>query len=698
MKRIYVIIGLILFIFLIASCGANEPEAREEITIEYKAQTGGYVKGTTTQRARVVPGEDFTFEKVSARPYEGYRFVGWSDGKKDAERQDTVCQSITLTAEFEKINYATVTYIAEAGGIIQGEFFQTLELGQSTSAVRAVAKEGYAFTGWSDGVKTEERTDTIDGDKEIRALFSRLVLVEYKATEGGYIIGNANQRLLDGASGTTVMAASEKGYRFMGWDDDVKKSSRSDTPTESHTYTAIFKRYYNISFTCDASKGTITGRTEQEVIEGEMSYKVTVKANDGYSFLCWSNGEASPTISVEATQSETIEAYFTYESAGLPVISIDTDGGRDITSKDYYLDCIVTVLDSENGFNIKDATGQIKGRGNSTWNAPKKPYKIKFEEKQNLFGFGKSKDWVLLTNYIDKSLLRNYLAYQIGLGFEYLGESPNCIPVEVYLNGSYNGVYLLCEQVEVNKHRVEVDEDTTYPESSSYLVEMDGWADGTCASVPDHLNNNRKYSIKFPDEEELTNVHVQYIEAYLKGALAAASGDDYEQVKKFIDVDSFAQGYIVVELLKCPDVDYSSVYMHKEANGLLYYGPLWDFDMALGNVNHKGGDAQRYDYLFAKNKNPWFNKLLQHEEFKALVGKYLLEYEEAIRQIINDCFDYAYSKEDAFKKNFEKWDILDIYVWPNPQYIVDLKTWEAQVEYARDYLNKSLDFLLKTYG
>ena len=99
---------------------------------------------------------------------------------------------------------------------------------------------------------------------------------------------------------------------------------------------------------------------------------------------------------------------------------------------------------------------RIKLRGNSTLGAAKKPFRIKFDSKQSLFGLEKSKDWVLLANYYDKSNLRNYLAYLTANKMTNLGFQPSSIFVDVYFNGEYYGLFTLCEQMEVNPGRVDI--------------------------------------------------------------------------------------------------------------------------------------------------------------------------------------------------------------------------------------------------
>lgn len=662
----------------------------------YLATQGGTVLGETSQN--VVLGKEG--EVVTAKPDDGYKFVGWSDGVTDRTRCDTAEGELILTARFEKLIYVTATYSAGKGGKINGFDEQTVEAGKETKSVVAVPNDGYRFLGWDDGNKSPERFDIVNSDVTYTAIFSDGVNIEYLVGEGGTVTGELTQKVKWDTSSTPVCAYANEGYRFVGWSDGVLEAERSDMIEVDTSVTAYFKRIYYFTFECDEKYGTLKGELSQECLDGDKTEAVVAEAKDGYNFICWSNGYTNPVLSITAKQDENLRAYFCEASSGLPVISITTENGAKINSKDVYVNCVITINDTERGtHHVLEEAAKIKGRGNSTWTKfDKKPYKFKFDTKQNLFDNGKAKDWVLLADYIDNSLIRNYLAYEIGEEFSTLRATPDCQSVELYLNGEYRGVYLLCEQIEINNHRVEISEDEAVVDTG-YLVEMDGWTDTVQVSVPDQLSSSRKYTIKAPDSDVITNEQKEFIKKYLTEALSAARGTDYELVKEYIDVESFAQAYIVYELFKNPDTNYSSVYFYKDAGGKLVCGPLWDFDMSVGNVNHKGnGVFESTKTLWSKDQNPWFNALINnHEEFRALIAEQLLAYDDIIRDTLERRYIEVYQHADAYKKNFEKWDVIGKNTWTNPPYIVKIKTWEEHVEYTRAYLLDSLDYLIEYY-
>ncbi|MBQ9287190.1 MAG: CotH kinase family protein, partial [Bacteroidaceae bacterium] len=169
------------------------------------------------------------------------------------------------------------------------------------------------------------------------------------------------------------------------------------------------------------------------------------------------------------------------QNTGLPIVRILTPGGVDITSKDNWLG--YTWLRIENADGTVDYDGQIsiRGRGNSTWNYPKKPYAIKLDKKSEILGMPKHKRWVLLANWKDRTLMRNDAAFWLstnsGLPYTVRGQF-----VEVELNGKIMGNYYLCEQIKVDDNRVDITEMEAQehnPENltGGYLVELDTYYD-----------------------------------------------------------------------------------------------------------------------------------------------------------------------------------------------------------------------------
>ncbi len=505
---------------------------------------------------------------------------------------------------------------------------------------------------------------------------------------------------------------------------------------------------YKITFACDETMGTLDGETSQTVYEGFDATTVKAVAKEGYTFACWSDGTQTPEITVTAEKKANLTACFVPKSTGLPVITINTENGKaDVITLDDYINCEITLFDnSGKGDSVGSAVAEIKGRGNSTWTKfDKKPYKFKFDKKQDLFGYGKEKTWVLLADARDYSLLRNMLALNAGLSMSELDFTSKGQSVELYLNGEYRGVYYLCEQIQVKENRVNItaedkgvdlnNDGIIDPDSIGYLVEMDAWATDSANKYLDNYNKDgdvfvkidggqKAFTIKDPEDvffdengefdADKAKPYLDYIQAYLQechnAIYAEKTEENYDKLCKLIDVKSFAQAYIIFDLFKNPDTNYSSVYYYKDVNGKLVADPLWDFDMAIGNVTHKSGagtnaqDFRNTETLWTAEKNNWCNQLLQFPEFKALVGAELVANEAKIMASIASDLKYAKDHADAYKKNFEKWNLINnpsatdkMGGWSVPSDFKNFDTWEEHLAYIENYLNESYAYLKIAY-
>ena len=164
-------------------------------------------------------------------------------------------------------------------------------------------------------------------------------------------------------------------------------------------------------------------------------------------------------------------------NTGLPVVYVDTEGGKGVYSKTEYVPASLYINGAGKYETLQPVSCSIRGRGNTTWTWPKKPYLIKLEEKASVLGMNKHKRWVLLANFMDRSLMRNLVSMKVA-SLTSLDWTPGCVPVEVVLNGKHQGSYLLIEQVRVDKHRVNITE--MKPEDNAgdaltggYLLELD---------------------------------------------------------------------------------------------------------------------------------------------------------------------------------------------------------------------------------
>ncbi len=287
--------------------------------------------------------------------------------------------------------------------------------------------------------------------------------------------------------------------------------------------------------------------------------------------------------------------------------------------------------------------------------------------------------------------------------------------VDLYLNGQYEGVYLLCDQIETGEGRVDIDESLASDGVNGCLLEMDS-IDHLEADPDEILGttyfqvDDEYYSIKTPDtddEDYLSDpsIYVDYISNYLEEVDDALNGNDYSKVTDLIDIQSFADTYIVQELMDNPDVGYSSFYLYKDKDGKLFAGPVWDFDIAAGNIDYDMGDSYECSPdsgLWAATANPFYSKLLSFTDFDTEVTKELTDHEEDLEDVINlldiDNPNGIYQQyKNAMNRNFDRWNIMGQYTWPEPMTVYLLNSFEKQQKYLYVWLNERLEYIKTRY-
>ena len=312
----------------------------------------------------------------------------------------------------------------------------------------------------------------------------------------------------------------------------------------------------------------------------------------------------------------------------LPVIYIDVEDGKTVVSKDEYLNCTVTVdynsyEGSEEFDEIVSLSAGVRGRGHSSWELEKKPYKLKFEEKASLFGLTKAKKWVLQANHTDRTLFRNTLAMRMGAVLDNMPFVPHSYPVDLFVNGEYAGVYTLTEQIEIHKGRIEGEEDSTEIDTD-YLIEMG--EDETKTSFGSNVFHSALelfMAIKNPSEDVLTKEQYDFVRDYFnKADDAVKKGEGYEE---YIDVDSLIDWFILDEFSYNLDCTFrrSGIYL-KRKGGKIYLASPWDFDCAFGNfsldnyeytgwISLGNTKTDNYDEYIKTN---WMDYLLKNDAFK----------------------------------------------------------------------------------
>ncbi|MBR6119856.1 MAG: CotH kinase family protein [Oscillospiraceae bacterium] len=418
--------------------------------------------------------------------------------------------------------------------------------------------------------------------------------------------------------------------------------------------------------------------------------------------------------------------------SGLPVLYVNVDESAEgygtvaemNASPDHSVSCTGSIsLDVPEGYtgDYSDAAlsdlnnvklEYIRGRGNSTWQADKKPYKIKLDKGQNLLGMGKNKHWVLLANRFDQSLLRNRLISYIGsaMGLAY---TPKMLPVELVINGEYYGSYLLAEQIRVDKTRVNIDElgpeDNEEPEvSGGYLLALRGDADKPTEDGSFTTENGVGFLFESPEfdfsegaEESGTQAQRDWICDYLQKTENAILGENLcdengVSYQAYMDLQSAADFWWINIFSDSYDAfRTSSTYLYKPRNDKLYWGPLWDFDLTMGN-----GSAEGQGYNIGapmlwldelRDRDPAFTALLR-ERWQLLDG--------ILEDIVRDDGVLDRMAEEiriSWQADADRWGEWIAAVKPLTDLDTEVRDLKDFIRSQREWMGGNLDDLSKVY-
>lgn len=368
---------------------------------------------------------------------------------------------------------------------------------------------------------------------------------------------------------------------------------------------------------------------------------------------------------------------------GIPVVYITTADARPVVSKKEYIQGNIHITCPTNPIHdLRETTIKIRGRGYSTWLAPQKPYKIKFEKKTSLLGMPAGKSWVLLANYLDRTKLRTDIAFHLGQ-MSVLEWTPHGRFVDLYINEVYQGNYYLCEHISISKNRVNVGDD-------GYILEVDQKSHLDSSDVyfetPHHY-----FNIKDPDvlyESTQYDWIVSTINSIEETLFSPDFLDAEKGYHKCVDLNSFADWYIINELTKNNDaIFWSSCYMNIVPNGKLKMGPLWDFDLAFGNYS----ENKMYDpSSFWVRQASWIRRMWEDPEFVSLVRQRFDYFKSRMDEIYTLIDEDANLIKTSVNKDDEVWNTMTrnigvtYYIWGS---------FEAEVEWVKYFLRQRMAWL-----
>ena len=382
--------------------------------------------------------------------------------------------------------------------------------------------------------------------------------------------------------------------------------------------------------------------------------------------------------------SETYQINIT-KFTGLPIVYLETDGSVQIDSKDDYVLGDTNIDGGRNYENFPSAPMKIRGRGNSTWEFPKKPFQMKLDDKAEFLGMPNDKKWLFLAEYADKTMLRNTIAFEMGY-ISHLDWTPEAEFAEVYINGDYNGTYNITQKVEESDNRVAIGD-------TGYLLELDQLErlDSDDVYFESAVTERFIINIKEPNldagSDEFTYIE-NLITNFENNLFSQNFADEATGYRQYIDMDSFIDWFLISEITKNVDsMFFSSIFLNVMPGEKIKMGPLWDFDLSFGNVDYADS---RYPEGWWVKYNPWYERLFEDPAFVEAVRNRFEYFNNNRDYILNKIDTYAEKLKWAQEENDDKWQTIGVYVWPNP---VIFDTYQEEVDHMKAWYETRMDWL-----
>lgn len=403
-------------------------------------------------------------------------------------------------------------------------------------------------------------------------------------------------------------------------------------------------------------------------------------------------------------------------TSNLPIVIIDTSGEwiRDEPKIPARMKIIYDESGGRNTLNSQhiDFEGKIgiELRGKTSLGFPKNQYGVEVQDDEgndkdaSLLQLPAESDWVLNGPYADKTLIRNYLAYEFSNRIGRYASRTKF--VEMFLNDSgdatigdkhYVGVYLLIEKIKRGKDRVDIRPLKPADSTGGYILKIDkmDWYETYFST----RYGTRLFHV-YPKGHELSDAQKAWIQNYMSEFEVALAGKDFKDPErgyaKYIDIDAFIDHFIINELFRNIDGFRNSTYMYKDSGGKLTMGPVWDFNLSMGNAVFNEG-WKTDGWLIYTNPVPfWWNRLLKDRNFRQkLVKRWqtLRRDELATSRFLDEIDKTAEYLSEAQKRNFQRWPVLGRQVFANPG--PGPLTYEQELEQVKTWLKARLKWMDK---
>lgn len=438
----------------------------------------------------------------------------------------------------------------------------------------------------------------------------------------------------------------------------------------------------------------------------------------------------------------------------LPRVDIATEGRVDIVSKEEYINATISVSRCGEKYVFTGSAAKIRVRGNSTAVAPKKPYRIKFEEKQSFLGLNDGnefKNWCLMADYYDGSMLRTWATFNFAkVLLEDKYYSADCTPVEVYVNGKYNGVYLLCEHTQINEERIDIpkkeDADTEL-ETGYLLIGQGGRTDepGTVVVYPgitvtDRNGQQMKYgSMNFAlSGSEYTSAQKKYVSDYVSGVFKVVASAVYENkyynlsrngkltektdftgktaeekqietISAVFNIESAVAMCVLDEIVKNLDAMTFNMYvdLSPEGDGVLTLAAPWDFDFAMANTHYSsthstsGFYATNLSYSEGTRVNLWYVMLGHIDWFEEMCRDLWLEHYAGLKDVASQVYSMGEKYADAYERDYDRWGLPADRSLIHHHCTADLNSYKKHMDvctFLNSWLNSRLRWLNSKWG
>lgn len=464
-----------------------------------------------------------------------------------------------------------------------------------------------------------------------------------------------------------------------------KDIDKNISPTQEDTTTKINSLGTYVSNTEPTNKDSVYPNAAAEISTKNDSTRVDSIITEPTSIYSICSPEVvSNSISEDLPLDDT-----EYPYAGIPRIVIETENHQAIKDRETEVPAKLQIWGANAPeSDIMELT--IRGRGNTSWGMPKKSYKIEFTKKQEMLGMPKDKDWALIGNYADKTLMKNYLMYHLSakLGAYY---APRCEFAELYINNEYLGVYLMTETIKIGKNRVNIPNN-----DNSYIVEIaenhhqNDLVFYTHVIKTDSIGKPfRIHTPKEPSKESITKLenYIVNFEKFLKNI----EPEKENYVSQWMDISECIKHYWIQEFSKNPDADgWSSLYFTWEKDGLIRMGPVWDFDLAFGSHNYES--INKTDKWYIKS-GYWHSYIFKDSVSNHFRIDYWSKNKLKFTNTITIIDSISNLLQGAAKNNFKKWEILQSTTYTYHRHAYN--TYEDAVEDLKNWINERTQWIDK---